>query len=170
MHCLAIGGGDVVCSLTVNDELSNNYGALHGGAISTIVDVVGTLALLSKDPSRAGVSIEMSQTFCAAAKVGDRIAAIRLGAEVWPQPRLHGGTHSAAAWRGGVQGGDRAARRAGAGRTRDIGGDVRACHRRRPPHQEVLVPRTPTHCLSIHGWVVQVDNSNLNTTDYERSE
>mmetsp|Transcript_3318 Transcript_3318/g.6476 ORF Transcript_3318/g.6476 Transcript_3318/m.6476 type:complete len:182 (-) Transcript_3318:96-641(-) len=74
MHCLAIGGGDVVCSLTVNDELSNNYGALHGGAISTIVDVVGTLALLSKDPSRAGVSIEMSQTFCAAAKVGDRIA------------------------------------------------------------------------------------------------
>ena len=29
---------------------------------------VGTLALLSKDPSRAGVSIEMNQSFCAAAK------------------------------------------------------------------------------------------------------
>ena len=26
MHCLAIGDGDVVCDLTVNDELSNNYG------------------------------------------------------------------------------------------------------------------------------------------------
>jgi len=74
MHCLAIGGGHVVCDLTVNDELSNNYGALHGGAISTIVDVVGTLALLSKDPSRAGVSIEMNQSFCAAAKAGERIA------------------------------------------------------------------------------------------------
>lgn len=34
MHCLAIGGGHVVCDLTVNDELSNNYGALHGGAIT----------------------------------------------------------------------------------------------------------------------------------------
>ena len=48
----------------------NGYGALHGGAISTIVDVVGTLALLSKDPSRAGVSIEMNQSFCAAAFLG----------------------------------------------------------------------------------------------------
>lgn len=26
MHCLAIGGGEVICDLTVNDELSNNYG------------------------------------------------------------------------------------------------------------------------------------------------
>ena len=96
MHCLAIGSGEVICDLTVNDELSNNYGVhacapttavmcviaapstafnrccvgtLHGGAISTIIDVVGTLALLSKDPSRAGVSIEMNQSFCAAAKV-----------------------------------------------------------------------------------------------------
>jgi len=53
---------------------ANCAGALHGGAISTIVDVVGTLALLSKDPSRAGVSIEMNQSFCAAAKAGERIA------------------------------------------------------------------------------------------------
>jgi acyl-coenzyme A thioesterase 13 len=74
MHCVAIGDGDVVCDLTVTEELANNYNTLHGGATSTIVDVVGTMALLSKDPTRAGVSIEMNQTFCAAAKVGDRLA------------------------------------------------------------------------------------------------
>ena len=74
MSCVAIGDGDVVCDLTVSEALANNFGTLHGGAISTIVDVVGTMALLSKDPTRAGVSIEMNQTFCAAAKVGDRVA------------------------------------------------------------------------------------------------
>ena len=137
MHCLAIGGGKVICDLTVNDELSNNYGerrtrpppqhrfalpqrhrqqptasnrqlrrraarwchldhrrrgicarlsaplpfcALHActfarpqprmrtQAHTHTSAQVGTLALLSKDPSRAGVSIEMNQSFCAAAK------------------------------------------------------------------------------------------------------
>ena len=52
---------------------AQNYGTLHGGAISTIVDVVGTLALLSVDPSKAGVSVEMNQTFCSAAKVGEKL-------------------------------------------------------------------------------------------------
>ena len=31
------------------------------------------MALLAHDPSKAGVSIEMNQTFCAAAKVGERL-------------------------------------------------------------------------------------------------
>ena len=59
MTCLAIGDGQVACSLTVNEELSNNYGTLHGGATSTIVDIVGTMALLATDPTRAGVSIAL---------------------------------------------------------------------------------------------------------------
>ena len=44
-----------------------------GGAISTIVDVLGTMALLSNDSSRAGVSIEMNQTFVGAAKLGSTL-------------------------------------------------------------------------------------------------
>ena len=54
-------------------ELCNNYRTLHGGATSTLVDVVGTLALLGKDPTRPGVSIEMNQSFTSAAKVGDQL-------------------------------------------------------------------------------------------------
>ena len=73
MNILSIGEGCVTCEIVVCNELCNNYGTLHGGAISTAVDVVGTLALLSKDPSRAGVSIEMNQTFCSAAKLGEKI-------------------------------------------------------------------------------------------------
>lgn len=74
MHITTIGGGSVELTLEVNDGLANNFGTLHGGAIATIVDVVGTLALLSVDPHRAGVSVEMNQSFCAAAKVGDKLA------------------------------------------------------------------------------------------------
>ena len=47
MHCVAIGGGGATCTLRVSDALANNFGTLHGGAISTLVDVAGTLALLS---------------------------------------------------------------------------------------------------------------------------
>ena len=43
---------------------------------ATLVDVVGTMALLSRDAGRPGVSIEMSQTFCAAAKVGERVTVV----------------------------------------------------------------------------------------------
>eukprot|EP00967_Tisochrysis_lutea_P020228 scaffold23061_cov37-Tisochrysis_lutea.AAC.1 len=64
------------CELVVTDALVNNYGTLHGGVIATIVDVVGTLALLGRDPSRAGISVEMNQTFMAAAHPGDTIVAL----------------------------------------------------------------------------------------------
>jgi acyl-coenzyme A thioesterase 13 len=70
MECVELGDGLAVCSLTVTESLANSYGTLHGGAISTIVDVLGTMALLSKDATRAGVSLEMNQSFCSAAKIG----------------------------------------------------------------------------------------------------
>ena len=38
-----------------------------------LVDVVGTLALLGRDPTRPGVSVEMNQSFLAAAREGERL-------------------------------------------------------------------------------------------------
>jgi acyl-coenzyme A thioesterase 13 len=73
MSCLHIGPDGVECELTVTEELSNNFGSLHGGATSTLVDVVGTMALLGRDPRRPGVSVEMNQSFCAAAAQGERL-------------------------------------------------------------------------------------------------
>jgi len=67
----AIGPDGVRCRLPVTRARANNFGTLHGGCIATLVDVVGTLALLGQHPSRPGVSVEMNQSFLAAAKVDE---------------------------------------------------------------------------------------------------
>jgi acyl-coenzyme A thioesterase 13 len=72
----SIGGGQVTCSLKVEPQLRNAYGTLHGGAISTIVDVVGSLALLGVDPTRGGVSVDLNVTFVRAAKAGSTVIAV----------------------------------------------------------------------------------------------
>jgi len=59
--------------LVVGKELRNTYGALHGGVTCTIVDVMGTMAILAADPSRAGVSIDLGVQFTRAAKVGQEV-------------------------------------------------------------------------------------------------
>jgi acyl-coenzyme A thioesterase PaaI-like protein len=41
---------------------------MHGGAIATAADVLGTMAVLSIDPTKPGVSIELNVSFMAAAK------------------------------------------------------------------------------------------------------
>lgn len=68
--------GHIECSFPVTDAAANAYGTLHGGCITTLVDVVGTMALLTKDASRAGVSIELSSSFTSAAKVGDSVLCV----------------------------------------------------------------------------------------------
>lgn len=68
-----LGAGTVTCVLPVTNDVANSYGTLHGGATSTLVDVVGTMALLTQDPLRAGVSVELSVSFLAATKVGEDV-------------------------------------------------------------------------------------------------
>ncbi len=67
--------GRAVCSFRVEKELQNSYGTLHGGAIATIVDVMGTLALLSVDHTRGGVSVDLNVSFVAAARANDALVA-----------------------------------------------------------------------------------------------
>lgn len=76
MEVTRVTPGEVTAELTVGPGLQNTYGALHGGATCTLVDVVGTMALLSLDPTRAGVSVELSTTFTAAAKLGERLRVV----------------------------------------------------------------------------------------------
>ena len=65
--------GRVVCVLPVTPGVQNAYGTLHGGCVATLVDVVGTMALLAADPKRPGVSVDMSVSFVAAAKAGSEV-------------------------------------------------------------------------------------------------
>merc|ERR1712217_135727 len=76
MECTSVADGEVVCLVTVTPALQNNWDSMHGGASATLVDVLGTMALLTRDPQRAGVSVEMSQTFLAQAKGGDTVIGI----------------------------------------------------------------------------------------------
>ncbi len=65
--------GLVEASFLVEPHLQNSFGTLHGGATSTVVDVLGTMALLSMDPARPGVTVEMSTSFLNSVKVGDTV-------------------------------------------------------------------------------------------------
>lgn len=58
-------------SFRVEERHCNAFHTLHGGCVALLVDVVGTLALLGRDPLRPGVSVEMNQTFVRAARAGD---------------------------------------------------------------------------------------------------
>lgn len=65
--------GEINCHFIVEEKSANGYGTLHGGFIATIVDVVGTLALLTKDHNKPGVSLDLNVTYIQAAQIGDKI-------------------------------------------------------------------------------------------------
>ena len=75
--------GEVDTEFVVAEGLQNTYLTLHGGAIATLVDVIGTMALLAKDPTRAGVSVDLSVSYLGAAKAGEMVKccgrALRVG-------------------------------------------------------------------------------------------
>eukprot|EP00039_Didymoeca_costata_P011723 m.165896 g.165896 ORF g.165896 m.165896 type:complete len:186 (+) comp15268_c0_seq10:127-684(+) len=71
-----IGGGEARARMKVLPSHCNAFGTLHGGASSTLVDIMGTLAILSLDPTRPGVSVDINVTFVSAAKVHTEIEAI----------------------------------------------------------------------------------------------
>ena len=68
-----LGAGEVEATLTVTPALLNSYGTLHGGATCTLVDVLGTMALLAHDPLHPGVSVELGVSFTRAARAGEKI-------------------------------------------------------------------------------------------------
>jgi len=65
--------GEAEAFLEVTAQVENAWGTLHGGAIATLVDIVGSLALLTKDHTRGGVSVELNVSYIAAIKAGQRV-------------------------------------------------------------------------------------------------
>ncbi|KAL6771902.1 hypothetical protein ACKKBG_A28220 [Auxenochlorella protothecoides x Auxenochlorella symbiontica] len=64
--------GTATCYLDVVDELQNRYGTLHGGCIATLVDVVGSAALLTKI-EKSGVSLNISVNYLRPGKGGSTV-------------------------------------------------------------------------------------------------
>lgn len=63
-------------SLPVTEQVANMVGTLHGGAIATLVDVAGTIAIMAADhESRPGVTTDLNVSYFAAGRLGDTVRA-----------------------------------------------------------------------------------------------
>eukprot|EP00850_Spirogloea_muscicola_P011294 SM000069S20731 [mRNA] locus=s69:586176:587080:+ [translate_table: standard] len=69
LRVVATSPGRCRCLLRVTRQLQNRYSTLHGGAIATLVDVVGSAALVSLTGSSSGVSTDINVSYIASAKV-----------------------------------------------------------------------------------------------------
>lgn len=64
----------LVVRLEVTDKLANMAGTLHGGAAATLIDIVGTLAIILADRhNRPGVTTDLSGSWYAPAPVGTSV-------------------------------------------------------------------------------------------------
>lgn len=67
--------GEVEATLTVESHLENAHATMHGGVTATLVDVMGSLALLAKDNKRGGVSVRLQREPGGAGLTGGRMDA-----------------------------------------------------------------------------------------------
>lgn len=65
--------GKVEAELLVAEEHQNAGGTLHGGLTATLVDCMTTLAILSFEHGRPGVSIDLNVSYISPAKTGDLV-------------------------------------------------------------------------------------------------
>ena len=76
MSLAGTGQGQAVVLLPVGPEVVNAVGTLHGGAIATLVDVAGTVAIMSADEQqRPGVTTDLNVSYFAAGKPGTTVRA-----------------------------------------------------------------------------------------------
>lgn len=76
MSLVSMKDGAATVRLEVAPELQNMGGTLHGGAIATLVDDAGTLAIMSADPdSRPGVTTDLTVSYLSAARGGSVVLA-----------------------------------------------------------------------------------------------
>lgn len=70
------GGGRAVVEVDVTPGVANPMGNLHGGAIATIVDHVGTIAIVTADrQGRPGVTTDLNVSYFAPAPAGATVVA-----------------------------------------------------------------------------------------------
>jgi len=62
--------GRITCTLPVTPEVQNRYGTLHGGCTATLVDTVGSAALVTMS-LKSGVSLSISVNYISAMPGGE---------------------------------------------------------------------------------------------------
>jgi acyl-coenzyme A thioesterase 13 len=69
-----LGEGTAAAEIVVEEGVQNWVGTLHGGAIATLVDDVGTVAIMAGDrDGRAGVTTDLNVSYFNAAPSGSTV-------------------------------------------------------------------------------------------------
>lgn len=75
LDLVEVGEGRVRACLVVTEAVQNFFGKLHGGAIATLVDDLGTVAVATADRyRRAGVTTDLHVSYLAAAEAGETVS------------------------------------------------------------------------------------------------
>ena len=75
LELVEIGEGRVRACVVVTEALQNFFGKLHGGAIATLVDDIGTVAVVTADRyRRAGVTTDLHVSYLSAAEAGETVS------------------------------------------------------------------------------------------------
>ncbi|GAX79485.1 hypothetical protein CEUSTIGMA_g6926.t1 [Chlamydomonas eustigma] len=72
LQCQSCEEGQVICTFPVSKEVTNSYNTLHGGCIATLVDTVGTAALITVS-DRSGVSVNIAVTYLLPSPSGQNV-------------------------------------------------------------------------------------------------
>ena len=71
---VSLDAGQAVLTIEVVESIQNPVGTLHGGAIATLGDHAGTLAIMSADrDDRAGVTTDLNVSYFKAALPGQTV-------------------------------------------------------------------------------------------------
>jgi acyl-coenzyme A thioesterase 13 len=74
LDVLEADAGKARCRIVVDKPVQNLGGRLHGGAIATLVDDVGTLAIMTADrDGRPGVTTDLNVSYFSAANDGSAV-------------------------------------------------------------------------------------------------
>ncbi|KAI8603914.1 esterase [Dissophora ornata] len=74
LKLVSAGKGTCLAELEVAPQHLNRLGGCHGGLLSTIVDVGGSLAIAADDMHATGISTDLSVSFVSGAKLGDTLS------------------------------------------------------------------------------------------------
>ncbi|XP_048499429.1 uncharacterized protein LOC104890464 isoform X2 [Beta vulgaris subsp. vulgaris] len=86
LHPEIIEPGRVLCSFKVPPRLLNTANTLHGGAIASLVDLVGSAVIYTVGAPSTGVSVEINVSYLDAALIDEEIEieakALRVGKSI----------------------------------------------------------------------------------------
>lgn len=73
--------------MRVDDSVRNRYRTLHGGCTATLIDTVGSAALITVS-TRSGVSLNISTTYLSAMPAGEDVEVDARVVRVRPMPYM----------------------------------------------------------------------------------